>query len=382
MMCYIKLSMKNLELKSVFLILLFSVLLFSACKKKSKPAEPAVVDNPVITTPIVVVSDTDYVLTQEFRKGNNALILWKDGVSTDFTDGTEEVLGKDMKIVGNDVYILANVTKSNGNRVIRIWKNGVSTDIAIPNAYINSSAMAISGGDVYIVGEYTNNNQSTTNVAYWKNGVKTNLINNVYYSGATCIKILGNDVYIGGYERDTISSKSELRYWKNGVKMEKNNSLYIASYPTAIDVEGNNVYLSGIEKDSDPNFNKKQQPAYWINNGQTNFLPQSNVNEDEYAEDLKISNGIVYIVGRIVLNNKFKAVLWKSNTPSYSLLDNSALSTFAEKIQVNGSDIYVGGYERTITSSTIAKIWKNGIGKTYQTPNAFGGSAFVAMYFK
>jgi hypothetical protein len=377
-----KLFIKNLGVKSLLFSALLSIFLFSACRKKAAPIEPAVISNPVVTPP--VVTDANYVLTQEFRKGNNALILWKDDFPSDFTDGTEDILGQDMKIVGNDVYILANVTFSNGVRVIRVWKNGVSTDITTPSNYIKSSAMAISGNDVYVVGGYTSSNGSTENVAYWKNGVKTDLLNNVYYSGANCIKILGNDVYIGGYERDTIDPKIVICYWKNGVKMKRNNSQYISCTPTGIDVEGGNVYMSGTEKDRNPNFNKNEQPAYWLNNGITNFLLQSSTIEDEYAEDIKVSNGIIYVVGKIVINNKFNAVIWKSNSPTYTLLNNNSQASFAEKVQVIGTDVYVGGYEISLVpNSLIATIWKNGVAKTYlTTPNPNGGSAFVAMQFK
>jgi hypothetical protein len=120
--------MKNpiINFKKASFLLLSICSLFS-CSKDSEPVkiiETPTTNPPTTNPPTTPVVDADYVLTAEFRGSKTAIILWKDGVSRDISDGTYDEIPIDLEVSGNDVYILAEVNFTSSSKIIRVYKNG------------------------------------------------------------------------------------------------------------------------------------------------------------------------------------------------------------------------------------------------------------------
>lgn len=108
------------------------------------------------------------------------------------------------------------------------------------------------------------------------------------------------------------------------------------------------VYVAGYDSTS---------AVYWKND--TMFTLSTN---NAYAQSIYVVNNDVYVAGEVDAlgyGNKDKAVYWK-NGAEIPLTDGNNLTT-ASSIFVNGSDVYVAGYENN-NNWPVAKYWKNGVG--------------------
>jgi uncharacterized membrane protein len=188
------------------------------------------------------------------------------------------------------------------------WKNG--TPVSLPDSLYGSEAraIAVNRNDVYIAG-YILSSSGHYVAAVWKNGVLTNLDNSGSPSEAYSIVLNGNDVYIAG------SSGSNAIFWKNGVatKLTYADATSVGSGASAIAINGTDVYVAG------GTFNDNGYPIaiYW-KNGIGTRVPNSTI-ISQTPNDLSISeahgiaiNGTdVYVSG---YNLGGKAVYWKNGT--------------------------------------------------------------------
>ena len=151
-------------MKKIFLVAV-SIVLFSCSKDDTITAN---------TEPTV------YVVGSEYDGTNNIAKLWKNGVATNLTDGSQNASARSVYVSGNDVYVVGSEyngtnSKYNGtNSVVKLWKNGVATALTdgSHNAYAN--AIFVSGNDVYVAGyEYNSNDLGVAKL--WKNGVAIDL---------------------------------------------------------------------------------------------------------------------------------------------------------------------------------------------------------------
>jgi hypothetical protein len=356
-------------LKILSLFILFG---FISCSKDEPTKIIETPTNPTSTT----IIDADYVLTSEFRGSNNAIILWKDGVSRDISNGTYDEVAIDMKIVGNDVYILAQVNFTSTSKVIRVYNNGTPTDITVPSATTTARAIDVVGSDVYVAGEYYNSTTNSTSLAYWKGSVKTDLLSNVNFSILNDIKAVGNSVYVLGSIRNS-NGNSEVNYWKDGVKTNIVNAIGNNSEASSFDVVGNTIHIAGFSYSSNAPTRKKA--VYWANQTGTDLVTTTTPAGDEFAYDITVSNNVVYIVGDANPSG-FRASLWQNGIQTI-IQTSTTFANFAKRVQVNGATIYVGGKEKFAGNVQKAKVWRNGIGTYYLTANATE-SDLVAMSFK
>ena len=56
-------------------------------------------------------------------------VIWKNGILTYLTDGTNDAVATSIKIVDNNIYVAGTEKNSNGNRIAKYWKNGVATNL-------------------------------------------------------------------------------------------------------------------------------------------------------------------------------------------------------------------------------------------------------------
>jgi hypothetical protein len=134
-----------------------------------------------------------------------------------------------------------------------------------------------------------------------------------------------------------------------------------------VDVVGTNIYVAGMDI-SGQNF----VAAYWKNGVKTQLS-----NNYSYTYDIFVNGSDVYVVGFEGLNTHYP-VLWKNGV-------KTQLSTSpgeAESVFVSGSDVYVCGTEYLSTTNsgkTVAFLWKNGVKTRYGTSSG-ASSVFVNGY--
>lgn len=144
--------------------------------------------------------------------GNEAR-LWKNGTVSSLNNaaGYRAIA---VAVVGTDVYVLGNSSQSTPAR-IRLWKNGVSSDITNGNFTAVAGGITTSGTDVYITGYEMNAVTNGTAIAkFWKNGTPAIVSDRSHHALPTGIAVKGNDVYVVGEQRAGVLNYAML--WKNG----------------------------------------------------------------------------------------------------------------------------------------------------------------------
>ena len=202
--------------------------------------------------------------------------IWKNGVATSLTDGTNNAVANDVALSGNDIYVVGFQEDANGVQTARLWKNGLQASLAsTPSSLANK--VVVNGKDVYILGRAIENNSYvqkmwkngivstlqgdrrsiavTNNNVYtvglqddraklWTNEVGSNLTDGASFSGAYDIEIKGNDVFVAGVE--VINKISVAKLWKNGIASNLSDGKF-TTVATDISVTGNDVYVMGYE---------------------------------------------------------------------------------------------------------------------------------------
>jgi hypothetical protein len=229
--------------------------------------------------------------------------------------------GTKIFVTDNDIYV--TLKKCSYNHANWYWKNG-----QISNVDGDVNSIFVDGDDVYLAGE------KEGKATYWKNG---NAITIPSARKAQSIFVKNNDVYIA------LMNGS---YWVNGTFFPLKNCDYAAS----IFVYENDVYVAGYgwdESGGDPHVAK-----YWKNGQEVNLSDGSkNVAN---ANSIFVADGDVFVAGK--LNSS--AVYWKNG--EVIPLTNGKYKSEAYSICVDGSDVYVAGYELGLNGEGGAKYWKNG----------------------
>lgn len=200
-----------------------------------KNGTETVVDNRTVPNAYVnsmAVSGTDvYLAGYQLNGTTTNASYWKDKVPTTLTGAIANSIATD----GTDVYVAGIYYNINGLPVAAVWKNGVATPLTngTNDGYVYSVAM--SGTDVYAAGY-------DGNVAvYWKNGIPTQLTNGQYQAWTVSIAISGHDVYTLGYEYSATSN--DAKYWKNGTPINLADGSTTELHQIIVD--GNDVYACG-----------------------------------------------------------------------------------------------------------------------------------------
>jgi hypothetical protein len=204
----------------------------------------------------LVVKGNDIYLGGTERASNQTykLILWKNGVLSDFTSGqntSDRVY--DIAVEGNDVYFAGQSETANGYQAT-YWKNGSATYLNPPNEEDGEiHRILVRGGDVFCSGMV--NEKPTT----WKNGVATQLTN--AYGTCYGIAVDGNDVYAAGSVANEAGNYHSV-YWKNGVMTTLTSpATSLGGNTFGIAVDKNDVYVVGSVRLT----SGKYKAVYWKN---------------------------------------------------------------------------------------------------------------------
>jgi hypothetical protein len=207
--------------------------------------------------------------------------------------------------VSPTIYLLTT-----SNNVPQLWVNGESQWSITDGSIYDTSygEMTVTGSDVYLPMNIYSSDTYSYFAAYYKNGVGTQVETSASY--AYNMTVDGSDTYVVGYMTDPATYNSTAYMWKNGAATQLSTR---GSYAYGVAVANGNVYISG----------QQRQETGW----------------------------------------QSEAVLWTNGTVQ-------TLNTYgsADKIHVNGSDVYVLGYAYDdVNYRTVYTVWKNGA-ELYQIP--------------
>ncbi len=191
-----------------------------------------------------------YILGSEDSGSGSVNKIWLNGVATTLPMGTFDYIApNNIKVINGDVYVSGFGTNYNGglppdNKAI-FWKNGIINILTSNTQNCIGSNIFVTGNDIYMTG-YDN-----SKAVYWKNGVITNLALQSPYSlsRSNTIFVENNNVYAAG---DLYYSAPQYEYrnavfWKNNtINLLTNYSSHL-NYGVIVDmfVKNDIVYTVG-----------------------------------------------------------------------------------------------------------------------------------------
>ena len=183
------------------------------------------------TNSVYVLGTDVYGAGYEISGTKKVAKVWKNGVATSLTNGSNDAAANSVYVSGTDVYV-AGYEYTGTKSVAKIWKNGVATTLA---AIGSANSVYVSGIDVYVAG------YGGSVAIVWKNGVATSLTNGSNNAQAYSVYVSGTDVYVAGGENGTNSIIAKV--WKNGIS----TSLSGDGLAYSVYVSGTDVYVAGYE---------------------------------------------------------------------------------------------------------------------------------------
>lgn len=251
-----------------------------------------------------------------------------------------------------NIYIIGDEHDAQNNRVIpKVWTNGLGTPLATVanNSTSQTSKITIVNSDIYIAGNIWNGSRFTP--GYWKNSIFNPLTDGSVESTCSDIFVDGDDVYVSGIKHD--GTKWRATYWKNGVAIPLPTDEFDYSEATSITAANGHVYVGAYAGDYPDTF----FPLYW-KDAQENLLTGSAA-----ANDIQVNGSDVRIVtSHWWGTNPLPVTYWKNS--DFLNLTTGTQHGGANTIALDGSDIYVAGFEVESSNNfnPVAKVWKNGTG--------------------
>jgi hypothetical protein len=271
---------------------------------------------------------------------------------------------------GTDIYFVGQYYPANDIHTAAYWKNGKMVLLADTLSFSNATAIAVNGTDVYVAGCYSAAN-SVRVACYWKNGKRTSLGDSTEASFATDLTLNGPDLYVAGTHGSTTPGV-EANYWKNGqlIPLPSPSLQGSPTYPSfgvGIAVNGTDIYVTGTL-----NVPGNLSVAACWKNGVVQFLGDTTAGAGSEAGAIAINNGDIYIAGQTFANSLGTSVAayWKNG--KIIQLPNDSSYSYASGIAVNGTRVYLAGYQEKTESATL---WNNGMITTLSNDGYKIGSA-------
>jgi hypothetical protein len=355
-----------------FSICLVSSLTLVSCSKDNDDA---------LLVPIAINTAGVYVAGSESNGSVNVAKLWKDGVATNLSNGTNPAHAISVFVTNTDVYVAGYESNASGRWVAKLWKNGVATNLTDGTHNALANAVYVSGSDVYVAGEEENAMVRVAKV--WKNGVATSLTDGTKTASANAITVSNGNVYVTGYEDDGV--KNVAKNWKNGVQTGAvlgNNTG--GSRAKGIAVFGSIIYSVGYQDNGSRNLAQ----LWTIGSVELLNYYGANNSNNAVANSACINNSNIFIAGSENLPGATTvAKYWVNGINANGTLNGNrsqnALSTLnseANSIYVTSNDdVFVAGWEHK-NGVYFATLWKNGIATTLSTSNS--GSIANCVFVK
>lgn len=251
-----------------------------------------------------------------------------------------------------NVYVAVQY-QGNPNKAL-YWKNTSIVSLSDGGRHAFAKSVFADESGVYIAGE--EHNASGIYVAkYWWNGQAVALSNGVKHAFASGIAVSksNSSVYVSGSQET--AGQRQAKYWVNGVEHNLTDGTKYA-VATSIFVKGNSaddVYVAG-------NMNEPNERARYWKNGSEVMLTQTSGTVRSVANSIYVNGSDVYVAGYQQFDQanggKYIATLWKNGVPS--LLGSLANNSYATGVAVKNNNVYVAAYEN-IQSVNVARVWKN-----------------------
>lgn len=265
----------------------------------------------------------------------------------------------------NDIYLAGNGSNNNAIYVV----NGITYSLPSEKDLSSATCIDIQGENIYIGGyEYNSKGQGEpAKPVLWINGENTRLSDD---GNVTGIAVLGSDVYAVGQNTST-ESYSVATLWKNGTPIRLNPiTTHVHSFANAISILNNDIYVVGhclVESN-----NWKMTAVFWKNGI---MLPLST--KESYAADITTLGDDFYICGREIVNGVSVAKYWKNGVECN--LSDGTQNCGAERIAVEGNDVYIAGYEEHKKDFYIPVYWKNGAKQITTEEMLLGYTPLIAV---
>lgn len=325
----------------LFTLLLFIVLL-NGCSKNELSKAPSV-----------------YISGFEFNGIKNVAKYWKNEKEVTLTDGTKWAEASSIYVVNNDVYVAGTEENGSNVKVAKYWKNGISISLSSGLKDAKAVDIVVINSDVYVAGTEF---EGTRKIAkYWKNGQGVSLSDGSQDADVSAIAIdSNNNIYVSGSELFA-SNVSAARYWKNGIKFNLTNpgpSGYVAiAYTSDIAVFDNDIFVSGVKFQTS---NYPLSAQYWKNGSEVRLLYNESKTSSVFITALKDIYLTGHDSGNFGVTKTKTACYWKNGSISY--LSDGSKDASASDMEINGTDIYIVGWEFNQSGYPIARYWLNGEG--------------------
>ena len=292
---------------------------------------------------------------------NDAATVWKNGVATFLTNGTNNAEARRVFVSGTDVYVVGFEEIGSG-RESRVWKNGVLYNFGGCGSNAYAVDIFISGTDVYVAGVENCSGSPNAKLTVWKNGVAIAFTNGTTLAVPNSLSVSGADVYVSGEENNV------QKIWKNGVATTIPNSTSSPyGWENAVCASGADAYVA-YNSDVPASI-----PKIWKNGVVTDL---ANISGFSLVHDVFVSGSDVYVAGEDPAAGGpglSVAVFWKNGVRT-ALTDGTNFAD-AQSIFVFGTDVYVAGYEGGFSGGV--RLWKNGVLVSFAGAGGSANSVFV-----
>ena len=225
----------------------------------------------------------------------------------------------------------------------------------------SSSSMTLDtlfeGKSVYISGFYSDSIQITPIACYWKDGGRIDLD----YGWAEDIKVLNGDIYISGRWTDETGWNGSYCYWKNGARTNLQGGTDDLEVG-AIFVDDGDVYVAGTRIVDEGPFGTPIA-CYWRNGEINNLHGTAYFGE---GRDIAFKGNNIYISGHVdkASTETWNACYWRNGNRVDMARNTSTgghvIGSEAFGIFIDGSDIYLAGYNLIVNLNSVAVKWRNG----------------------
>ncbi len=337
------------------------MLVLGACGNEPQAPQPApIVSQVTSVTPQAGFAGINVTITGE-NLDKSPAVFFGDKIATLVSITDKEIIAtvpplaisapvslqlSDTTIAGGafkiyQVYALVNETV-NMEHKIKVWHNGTVTFISQGTSFKAGYGLFVDGTDYYVSG------WNEVRPAYWKNTVYTSL--SASLSGrAMAIVVDGGVVHMAGMEVN--GSQFGVKYWMN------ENGTFLTTpqftnndYAGDMEIRNGEVFIAGSESIS----NGASMAAYWVDGVKTELsLPSENAGGEDMFID---TNGDVYVVGYLSALPYPKVVYWK-NGVIHEVTDGTT-QNFATGISRHDGVVYVIGYG-FISGVAVGRMWRD-----------------------
>jgi len=175
---------------------------------------------------------------------------------------------------------------------------------------------------------------------------------------AIVLPVYSQDVFVAG----SVSGRATL--WINGVAQTLSNE---SSFAASVYVSDGNVYVAGRV-----GLGPAERATLWVNG-----IPRTLSNERSFAHSVHVYGSNVYVAGGLGpfttpgVGSDTRAVLWENGIPRTLINEPST----AHSVRVSGGNVYVFGQFQD--SRGRSSLWVNGVLHPYAAPGSSSGGMHV-----